>query len=476
MPEQVRTLHLNAFLMSTGHHEASWRLPESDPHADMDVTHFVNLARIAEQAAFDSLFLADGPALFSGVGRRPAGVIEPLTLLTALAVSTERIGLIATASTTYNSPYNLARRFASLDHVSGGRAGWNVVTTATVEAARNFGRDELPSHAERYERAAEFIDVAFKLWDSWEDDAVVADKGTGVWGDERKVHPPEHRGRHFSVRGALNIPRSPQGYPLIVQAGSSEDGKGLAARYAEAVFTAQQTLEEAQAFYADLKARARQLGRDPATIKILPGIVPVIGSTAAEARRKDEELEQLIVPEHAQRSLAAQLRVPVEALSLDSQLPADLPGEDEIEGAKSRYTLIVDLARREKLTVRQLIARLGGGRGHRTFTGTPEQVADAIEDWFAAGAADGFNVMPPALPSGLEVFADHVVPILRKRGLFRHEYAGRTLREHYGLARPENQHVMTARKLAAHFLACRLTCMFLPALRVSSLLVVLPTS
>jgi FMN-dependent oxidoreductase (nitrilotriacetate monooxygenase family) len=445
MPEQARTLHLNAFLMSTGHHEASWRLPESDPHADTDTTHFINLARIAEQAAFDSVFLADGPALFSGVGRRPAGVIEPLTLLTALAMSTQRIGLIATASTTYNSPYNLARRFASLDHVSRGRAGWNVVTTATLDAARNFGRDELPSHAERYERAAEFIDVAFKLWDSWEDDTVVADKGAGVWGDERKVHPPEHAGRHFSVRGALNIPRSPQGYPLIVQAGSSEDGKGLAARYAEAVFTAQQTLEEAQSFYADLKARTRRLGRDPASIKILPGIVPVIGSTEAEARRKDEELQQLIVPEYARRNLAAQLRVPVEALSLDSQLPADLPDEDEIEGAKSRYTLIVQLARRERLTVRQLIARLGGGRGHRTFTGTPEQVADAIEGWFAAGAADGFNVMPPALPSGLELFADHVVPVLRKRGLFRTDYDGRTLREHYGLARPANQHVAADR-------------------------------
>jgi FMN-dependent oxidoreductase (nitrilotriacetate monooxygenase family) len=441
MPEQARTLHLNAFLMSTGHHEASWRLPESDARADTDTRHFINLARIAEQAAFDSVFLADGPALFSGVGRRPAGVIEPLTLLTALAMSTERIGLIATASTTYNSPYNLARRFASLDHVSAGRAGWNVVTTATLEAARNFGRDELPAHAERYERAAEFIDVAFKLWDSWEDDTVVADKEAGVWGDERKVHPPEHSGRHFSVQGALNIPRSPQGYPLIVQAGSSEDGKGLAARYAEAVFTAQQTLEEAQSFYADLKARTRRLGRDPATIKILPGIVPVIGSTEAEARRKDEDLEQLIVPEYARNNLAALLRVPAEALSLDSQLPADLPDEDEIEGAKSRYTLIVQLARREALTVRQLIARLGGGRGHRTFAGTPEQVADAIEDWFFAGAADGFNVMPPALPSGLELFADHVVPILRKRGLFRSDYQGRTLREHYGLARPANQHV-----------------------------------
>jgi FMN-dependent oxidoreductase (nitrilotriacetate monooxygenase family) len=443
MTEQPRTLHLNAFLMSTGHHEASWRLPGSDPLAATDIGHYINLAKIAERATFDSLFLADSPSLFNDVGRRPSGVIEPLTLLTALATATEQIGLIATASTTYNSPYNLARRFASLDYVSGGRAGWNVVTTATLDAARNFGLEELPSHAERYERAAEFIDVAFKLWDSWEDDAVLGDKESGVWGDRTKIHPPEHRGRHFSVHGALNIPRSPQGYPLIVQAGSSEDGRGLAARYAEAVFTAQQTLEEAQAFYSDLKARTRQLGRDPDTIKILPGIVPVIGSTEEEARHADEELESLIVPEHAQRRLAATLRVSVEALPLDSQLPENLPAEDEIEGAKSRYTLIVDLARRENLTVRQLIARLGGGRGHRTFTGTPEQVADAIEDWFSRGAADGFNIMPPSLPTSLELFAEHVVPILRKRSLFHHEYQGRTLRDHYALPRPENQHTST---------------------------------
>jgi FMN-dependent oxidoreductase (nitrilotriacetate monooxygenase family) len=436
-----RQLHLNAFLMTTGHHEASWRLPESDPLASTDVKHYVNLARIAERATFDSLFLADSPALFNDVGRRPAGCIEPLTLLTALAMSTERIGLIATASTSYNSPYNLARRFASLDTISGGRAGWNVVTTATLDAARNFGLTDLPSHAERYARAAEFLDVAFKLWDSWEDDAVLADKDAGVWGDAAKIHPPLHHGRDFSVQGALNIPRSPQGYPLIVQAGSSEDGKGLAARYAEAVFTAQQTLAEAQAFYADLKSRTARLGRDPETIKILPGIVPVIGGTEEEALRKDEELAELIVPRYAQERLAAQLRVPVEALPLDSELPADLPTEDEIEGAKSRYTLIVDLARRERLTVRQLIARLGGGRGHRTFTGTPEQVADAIESWFVAGAADGFNVMPPSLPGSLEAFAEHVVPILRKRELFHHEYEGNTLRDHYGLPRPSNQYV-----------------------------------
>jgi FMN-dependent oxidoreductase (nitrilotriacetate monooxygenase family) len=435
------SLHLNAFLMSTGHHEASWRLPESDPHANTDIEHFKNLARIAERGRFDSLFLADSPALFHDVGRRPSGVIEPLTLLTALAGATERIGLIATASTSYNSPYNLARRFASLDHVSGGRAGWNIVTTATADAARNFGLDETPAHAERYERAAEFIDVSLKLYDSWEDDVAVADKAAGVWGDNAKIHPANHHGRFFSVQGALNIPRSPQGYPLLVQAGSSEDGKGLASRYAEAVFTAQQTLAEAQAFYSDLKERTRRIGRDPDTIKILPGIVPVIGSTEAEAAEREAALEERIVPEYAQRQLAKTLRVPVDALQLDKQLPDELPDEDEIEGAKSRYTLIVQLARRESLTVRQLIGRLGGGRGHRTFTGTPEQVADAIEDWYVRGAADGFNIMPAVLPSGLELFVDHVIPILRRRGLFRTEYTGRTLREHYGLTRPVNQHV-----------------------------------
>jgi FMN-dependent oxidoreductase (nitrilotriacetate monooxygenase family) len=441
-----RPLHLNAFLMSTGHHEASWRLPESDPLATTDLGHFVNLAQIAERGTFDSLFLADSPALFGPVGRRPSGVIEPLTLLTALAGATRHIGLIATASSTYSSPYNLARRFASLDHLSGGRAGWNVVTSATIDAARNFGLDELPSHGERYERATEFIDVICKLWDSWEDDAVTGDKASGVWGDQGKIHPAAHRGRYFSVQGALNIPRSPQGYPLLVQAGSSEDGKRLAARYAEAVFTAQQTLEDAQAFYADLKLRTRQAGRDPESIKILPGIVPVIGSTEAEAQRIDAALEELIVPEHARLKLAEALRVPPEHLSLDSPLPRDLPDEDEIEGAKSRYTLIVGLARRENLTVRQLIARLGGGRGHRTFTGTPEQVADSIEDWFSNGAADGFNIMPAVLPSGLELFVEHVVPILRSRGLFRREYTGQTLRDHYGLPRPQNQHVSPVRE------------------------------
>ncbi|MGQ4414475.1 LLM class flavin-dependent oxidoreductase [Streptomyces sp. SAS_269] len=443
----TRQLHLNAFLMNTGHHEASWRLPESDPYAHVDLAHYVRLARIAERGTFDSLFLADGPQLWSNLAQRPAGALEPLTLLTALATATEHIGLIATASTSYNSPYNLARRFASLDIVSGGRAGWNIVTTAGREAARNFGLDAEPAHAERYARAAEFLEVSLKLWDSWEDDAIVADKAAGVWGDDGKIHPPRHKGTYFGVEGALNVPRSPQGYPLLVQAGSSEDGKAFAARYAEAVFTAQQTLADAQAFYADLKSRTAGAGRDPEHIKVLPGIVPVLGSTEAEARAGEQVLEDHIVPEHGRARLENLLHLEPGTLDLDRRLPEDLPPETAIEGAKSRYTLVVELARRERLTVRRLIGRLGGGRGHLTFAGTPEQVADQIETWFTQGAADGFNIMPAVLPSGLEAFVEHVVPILRRRGLLRTEYDGRprqTLRERYGLPRPANQYLTPA--------------------------------
>ncbi|MEU8732171.1 LLM class flavin-dependent oxidoreductase [Streptomyces tendae] len=438
----TRRLHLNAFLMNTGHHEASWRLPESDPYAHVSLAHYVDLARTAERGTFDSLFLADGPQLWNNLAQRPAGALEPLTLLTALATATEHIGLIATASTSYNSPYNLARRFASLDIVSGGRAGWNIVTTAGAEAARNFGLDAEPTHAERYARAAEFLDVALKLWDSWEDDAVLADKAAGVWGDDARIHPPRHKGTYFGVEGALNVPRTPQGYPLLVQAGSSTDGKVFAARYAEAVFTAQQTLGDAQAFYADIKSRTRLARRDPGHLKVLPGIVPVIGSTEAEARAAEQVLDDHIVPAHGVRRLEDLLRLEPGTLDLDGPLPDDLPPESAVEGAKSRYTLIVELARRERLTVRQLIGRLGGGRGHQTFTGTPEQVADRIEAWFTRGAADGFNIMPPVLPSGLETFVDHVVPILRERGLLRTAYGPRqTLRERYGLPRPRNQYV-----------------------------------
>jgi FMN-dependent oxidoreductase (nitrilotriacetate monooxygenase family) len=431
-------MHLNAFLMGVGHHEAAWRLPESDPHAHVDAGHFVELARTAERGRLDSVFLADGPVLWTNLGRRPAGALEPTVLLTAIAGATRHIGLIATASTTYNEPYNLARRFASLDHVSGGRAGWNIVTTAGADAARNFGLDAQPAHAERYERAAEFLDVSIKLWDSWDDDAVLGDKQRGVWGDDDLIYPPAHTGRFYSVAGALNVPRSPQGRPVLVQAGSSENGRGFAARYAEAVFTAHQTLGGAQEFYDDLKRRALEHGRDPAGVKILPGIVPVIGATEAAARAAEAELDELIRPEYALPQLAELLGVDAGELHLDRELPAKLPDEDAIEGAKSRRTLVVDLARRERLTVRRLIARLGGGRGHRTFAGTPEQVADELTGWWDAGAADGFNIMAAVLPRGLTEFVDQVVPILQRRGLFRTAYTGRTLRDHYGLDRPRN--------------------------------------
>jgi FMN-dependent oxidoreductase (nitrilotriacetate monooxygenase family) len=439
MSSHKRQLHFNAFLMSSGHHEAAWRLPESNPYANFDLAHWRNLAQIAERATFDSVFLADSPALWNSAKHRPAGALEPTVLLTALATVTSRIGLIATASTTYNAPYNLARRFASLDHISGGRAGWNIVTTAEQTSAQNFGLADRPSHRERYQRAAEFVDVSARLWDSWEDDAELGDKAAGIYADVGRIHPVDYEGTYFRVRGPLNVPRSPQGRPLLVQAGSSPDGREFAARYAEAVFTAQQTLEDGREFYADLKQRARRLGRDPDLIKILPGIVPVIGSTETEAHALSDELEELIIPEYGLAQLSRVLEVPAEILDLDRPLPPEVLGRPPVEGAQSRFQLVTELGRRENLTVRQLIGRLGGGRGHRTFTGTPEQVAGTIADWFERGAADGFNVMPAALPSGLEVFAEHVIPIFRRRGLFRTEYAGRTLREHYGIPRPESQ-------------------------------------
>lgn len=441
-----RQLHLNAFLMSSGHHEAAWRLPQSNPFANTDLEHWRHLAQVAERAAFDSIFLADGPALWGAPRYRPAGALEPTVLLTALATATSRIGLIATASTTYNAPYNLARRFASLDHVSGGRAGWNIVTTAERNSAQNFGLDERPAHRDRYLRAAEFVEVSIRLWDSWEDDAEIGDKEAGVYADADRIHPIDYQGDYFRVRGPLNVPRCPQGRPLLVQAGSSEDGREFAARYAEAIFTAQQTLEEAQRFYTDIKDRARRLGRDPGLVKILPGIVPVIGSTEAEAKELADELEELIIPEYGLNQLSRVLEVPAASLELDRPLPAEVFSRPRVEGAQSRFDLVTELGRRENLTVRQLIGRLGGGRGHRTFSGTPEQVADTIEDWFERGAADGFNVMPPALPAGLEAFAEHVIPVIVRRGLFRTEYTGRTLRDHYGLPRPDSQYAAASRR------------------------------
>jgi FMN-dependent oxidoreductase (nitrilotriacetate monooxygenase family) len=422
-------MHLNVFLMDNGHHEAAWRLPEADPRAGYDVARLKQVARTAERGKLDSLFIADIPALWMGFAQRPNAALDPLLLLTMMAGVTEHIGLIATLSTTYNEPYNVARRLATLDHLSLGRAGWNIVTTAGREAARNFNLEDQPAHAERYLRASEFVEVCLKLWDSWEDDAVLADKERGVWGDESKLHPAAHRGKFYSVQGALNVPRSPQGYPLLVQAGSSADGKSFAARYAEAVFTSQPTLAEGQAFYAELKALAKH------PVAILPGIVPVLGGTEREAQAKQAELDRLVNPLYARKHLARLLRVEPERLELDRELPAELLNDAQIQGGKSRFNLVVDLARRDKLTVRQLIARFGLGRGHNTVIGTPEQVADAMCAWWEGYAADGFNLMP-ATPDGLAEFVEQVVPLLQRRGVFRSDYRGQTLRDHYGVARP----------------------------------------
>lgn len=434
-----RRLHLNAFLMEAGHHEASWRLPESNPRADFDLRHWIELARLAESAKFDSLFLADGPAL-TGTGEfRPPGQLEPLTLLTALSQATSRIGLIATVSSTYNEPYDLARRLASVDHVSAGRAGWNIVTSAGADEAANFGLETIPDHAGRYARADEFLQVAKALWDSWEAEAAVADKAAGRYADPRRIHRFGHRGAHFSVAGPLNVERPPQGYPLLVQAGSSEDGKDFAARHAEAIFTAHRTYERAADFYRDIKARTAAAGRDPDGVIVLPGIVPYIGSTEQEARALAKRFDDLRVPEYGLRQLASVFETEPSAFDLDRPLPEAIVARPKLEGSQSRSDLIIELAVREQLTVRQILSRLGGGRGHFEFVGTPDQVADAITDWFAGGAADGFNIMAPALPSGLETFIEQVLPILRGKGLFREEYEGTTLREHYGLAVPANQ-------------------------------------
>jgi FMN-dependent oxidoreductase (nitrilotriacetate monooxygenase family) len=433
-----RQFHLNAFLMGVGHHEAAWRHPRTNAANLLDVKHFQELGRIAERGKLDSVFFADGLAVGPRVKYNTQAIFEPVTLLSAIAAATDKVGLIATASTSYSDPYTLARKFASLDHISGGRGGWNIVTSAGADEAANFGLDAVPTHSGRYERAEEFLDVTLGLWDSWEEGAVVLDEETGIFADPDRVHRIDHDGQRFTVAGPLNSPRSPQGRPLLVQAGSSESGKDFAARYAEAVFTAQRTLEQGQDFYNDLKARLIKYGRSPDEIKVLPGIVPFIADTEEEAKALEQSFTDLISPEYSLRQLSNMVGVDLTEHSLDAPLPP-LPDIDRIQGNKSRYQLVKDLAESENLTVRELIGKLGGGRGHRTFAGTPEQVADELTEWFDKGAADGFNIMPPYLPGGLEVFVDRVVPILQARGLFRTEYTESTLRGHYGLDRPANR-------------------------------------
>ncbi|TBU98555.1 LLM class flavin-dependent oxidoreductase [Stutzerimonas kirkiae] len=435
---QPRQLRLGAFLMATGHHVAAWRHPQVNPDP-LDLAGYKRAARIAEAACFDALFVADSVAApTDAIASRTARSVyfEPLTLLSALSAVTERIGLVGTVTTSYNEPYHVARKFASLDHLSGGRAGWNLVTSDAAAEAQNFGLEAHIPHAERYARASEFQQVVQGLWDSWADDAFVRDQASGQFYDPAGLHVLDHVGEHFRVKGPLNVARSPQGRPVLVQAGSSETGRELAARTAEVVFTAQTSLASAQAFYADLKGRLGKYGRHEDELKIMPGVFVVVGHSEAEAREKFEQFQQLVEPEVGVALLGRMLgNFDLSGYPLDGPLP-ELPLTQD--GQQSRQRLLTEIAGQENLSLAQLGRRIAGGRGHHTLVGTPLQIADELQAWFEGRGADGFNVLVPHLPAGLEDFATQVVPELQRRGLFRSEYQGTTLREHLGLKRPGN--------------------------------------
>ena len=434
-----RQLHLGAFMRPVSLHTGAWRYPGAFPDANFNFAHLKRFAQTLERGKFDAFFMADHLAVLNmpmEALKRSATVtsFDPLTLLPALAVVTERIGLIATSSTTFDQPYHLARKFASLDHISGGRAGWNLVTTANPDAAPNFGMDDHMEHGERYRRAREFFDVVTGLWDSWADDAFIRDVESGVYFDPAKLHVLNHKGKHLSVRGPLNIARPIQGWPVIVQAGSSEDGRQIAAETAEAVFCAPSSLADGKRLYADIKGRMEKLGRDPDHLKILPGAFIVVGDSEAEAKEKRLLLDSFVHYDSAIASLSIALGTDAARFDPDGRLP-EIP---ETNASKSARQKAIDLARREDLTVRQLARRLGGYSG-LAMVGTPAMIADQMEEWLETRGCDGFNVMFPYLPEGLDDVVGRVVPELQRRGLFRKDYEGRTLREHLGLPRPENR-------------------------------------
>lgn len=442
MSQNTRQMRLGAFIMATGHHVAAWRHPDAQADAGLNIDHYRELAQTAERGKFDLVFVADSPAGWDrakdpeALRRTAQGAhFEPLTLWAALSQSTTKIGFVATASTTYEDPYLLARKFASLDYISKGRAAWNVVTTG-ADVSRNFSIPGHPGHADRYARAEEFVDLVKGLWDSYEDDAFIRNKVSGVYLDPDKVHAVNHEGRYFSVSGPLNVGRPVQGYPVIVQAGASDAGRELAARTAEMIFTANQTLEDAQEFYSDVKARLVRYGRRSDDLLISPGIFPVLGGTEKEAQGNYDTLQSLVHPSVAWNILQRHyVGIDLSGYSLDDIAPP-LPAHTELN--KSRLKLVSDLVSRNRLTLRELYLAVATARGHRTVVGTPEQIADAMQDWFEKGAADAFNIMPPVLPAGLVDFVDQVVPILQRRGLFRYDYEGTTLRENLGLSRPHN--------------------------------------
>jgi FMN-dependent oxidoreductase (nitrilotriacetate monooxygenase family) len=436
---QKRQLRLGAFMRPTTIHTGAWRYPGAFPDANFNLAHIRRFARTLERGRFDAFFMADHLAVLNmpvEALKRSHTVtsFDPLTLLPVLAVDTNHLGLIATASTTFEQPYLIARRFASLDHISAGRAGWNVVTTSNPDAALNFGMEEHMEHDERYARAREFVDVVTGLWDSWADDAFVRDVESGIFFDPEKLHVLNHKGRYLQVRGPLNVARPVQGWPVIVQAGASEPGRQLAAETAEVVFAAGGRLPDAQAFYADVKGRMEKFGRNRDHLKILPGAFVVVGETVEEAREKRARLDSLVYYESAIASLSIALGHDASRFDPDAPLP-EIPETNQSKSSRDR---VVAVAKRENLTVRQLAQRLGGYAG-LAFVGTPKTIADSMEEWLIGDGCDGFNIMFPYVPEGLDDFVDKVVPELQRRSLFRTEYEGATLRENLGLPRPRNR-------------------------------------
>lgn len=440
-------MKLTAFCHPPGH----WRMPGAQP-TDMDFTEVVQLAQIAERGLFDMLFFQDSaavaPAFYLPGGGAEALAeqgrcvrLEPLTLLAALATVTTHLGLVSTATTSYNDPFNIARKFATIDHISNGRAGWNLVTSQNEDEAQNFSHDRHLDHSLRYERAQEFYDVVTGLWDSWDDDAIIRDKASGRYIDPAGVHVLDHKGKHFQVRGPLNVARSPQGYPIVAQAGSSDPGRELAARTADVVFTAQVDLDEAKAFYRDVKGRMARHGRDPAHLKIMPGIRFVLGATDAEAR---ERYDAMLAEASDFGALASVQRL---AGGLDlRQFPFDgpLPDLPPSNAAKARQKMLIDLARRENLSIRELGRRFTFSLGHMVYVGTAPGLADFMEHWFREGAADGFTMLSPYFPQPLQDMVDTVIPLLQQRGLFRTAYEGKTLRDNLGIPFRASRHMLGA--------------------------------
>ena len=435
-----RQLHFNAFMRPASIHTGAWRYPGAFPDANFNLAHTIRFIQTLERGKFDTFFMADHMAVLNmpvEALKRSHTVtsFEPFTLLSALAMVTKHIGLVATGSTTFDAPYHIARRFASLDHISNGRAGWNIVTTSNPDAAKNFGMEEHMEHGERYRRAREFYDVVTGLWDSWADDAFVRDVESGIYLDPDKMHVLDHKGKYLSVRGPVNIARPVQGWPVIVQAGASESGRQLAAETAEAVFTSQSSIDVGRAFYADVKGRMKKLGRDPDHMKILPGCLVVIGETVEEAKAKRAKLDSLVHYANAIATLSIALGTDASKFDPDGPLPDDIP---ESNASKSGRERAIALAKRENLTVRQLAQRLGGHGGF-AMIGTPKTIADEMEKWLETEASDGFTIQFPYLPEGLDDFVDKLVPELQRRGIYRKEYQGSTLRENLGLPRPGNR-------------------------------------